>query len=226
MKKICLAIFILSAFTTYAQRLGQVSFPGGANLSYFSIQNDQNVLIRVSEDGKLLEFGTEVLADRGNYYAPKLQPFMGRVEYYGQDADSAYRGKVKSIGISSVTYYGAFEEAAKRGKLKSLGTLQFDYFSSFDDKSLQGKLKLFGTYPLDYYKSYENESLRGKLKSIGSMPITYYTVFDDKINAGKLKSIGTAPIAWYSMSDPVNMRGSLKSHTYRLNVSGIIFILQ
>lgn len=227
MKKFFVPLFIL-VFSTcvYGQRLGQVSFLNGANLSYFSIQNDQGVLIRVSEDGKLLEWGSEVLSDRGNYYAPKLQPFMGRVDYYSAESDSVFRGKVKSIGISPVTYYSAYDEATKRGKLKSFGSLQFDYFSTYDDKSLQGKMKLFGTLLLDYYRSFENESLKGKIKSIGNLPITYYTVFDDKINAGKLKSIGSAPIAWYSMSDPVYMRGALKSNNYRLNIGGMTFILR
>src|SRR5687767_13665142 len=85
-------ILLLSTAGT-CQQLSQVSFLDGANLSFFSVRTEQDVLIRISEDGKILEWGTEVLSDRYNYYAPKLQPFYARVEYFEQDSDSAYKGK-------------------------------------------------------------------------------------------------------------------------------------
>ncbi len=225
MKKILIVIttFLIVA-GTYAQKLSQVSFQSGANLSYFSFSTYHGDLIRVSADGNILEWGKEVMADRGNYYSPKLQPYMGRVEYYGHEADTTLKGKVKSIGVHSITYFGGHEEASKRGKIKSLGHIQFDYFSQFDDKSLQGKIKLIGNYTTDYYKQYENEAVRGKLKSIGNMPITYYTPFDDRYNAGKLKSIGTVSYTWYSEFD--RAKGALKSNNYRAIQGGITFVLR
>ena len=227
MKIFLLAISTLLLVTfSYSQKLSQASFPDGAKLSYFSVLTDQNVLIRISEDGKLLEWGAEVLSDRGNYYAPALQPFMGRTEDYKQEPDSVFNGKVKSIGSCFITYYGSQEEQNTRGKIKLLGNLQLDYFSKYDEKNMQGKLKVIGNLLLDYYRSYDNEAFRNKLKSIGSVPITYYSAFDDKYNAGKIKSIGTASYMWYSPNNHPTMRGGLKTNNYRQSISGITYILQ
>ncbi|HEY1114471.1 MAG TPA: hypothetical protein VGE66_12960 [Chitinophagaceae bacterium] len=220
-----IAFLLLFTLPAAAQKLGQVTFQGGRQLSHFSILTDQDILIRISPEGGILEWGTEVRADFANYYAPNLQPFMGRVEYYGAESvDSIFQGKVKSIGTAYFTYYGSHEEEQKRGKLKTIGMLQFDYYSRFDEKALQGKLRWVGNLALDYYRSYEDEAVRGKLKSIGNMPVTYYTAFDDKFNAGKLKSIGSIPYAWYSQYD--QGRGALKSNSYRQTISGIMMIVQ
>ena len=225
MKKFFIFLTILLLTTgASSQTLSQVSFLDGSNLSFFTVQTWQDVLIRISVDGKALEWGTEILSERGSFYAPRLQPFMGRVDYYGPEADSVVRGKVKSIGACSITYYGAYEEASKRGKIKSLGTMAFDYFSTYDEKNLRGKLKLIGNLTLEYYGFYENEAYRGKLKSIGSLPVTYYSAFDDKYNAGKLKGICSLSYTWYSQYD--RARGALKSNNYRQLVSGIMIILR
>ena len=219
---------ILFAFmlvlTGYGQQLTGVNFENGSNVSFFSFLTNQGVLLRVSVDGKLLEWGTEVLSDRGNYYAPKLQPFNVRTETYDVQADSAFRGKLKSIGTCFITYYSALDEEAKRGKIKTLGNLQLDYYSKYDEKTMQGKLKMAGSLLLEYYRQYENEAFRGKLKSIGSVPIAYYSAFDDKYNAGKLKSVGAVSYTWYSEFDQA--RGALKSNNYRQLISGITYILR
>lgn len=215
---------ILLTIQGYTQELKQVSFLDGANLSHLSVLIDYNVLVRISADGKILEWGTELLSDRGNYYARQLQPYMGRVEYYSPESDSAYRGKVKSIGTCSITYYGSFEEAGKRGKLKSMGPMTFDYFSNYDEKSLQGRLKQAGSLSMDYYRSYDMEAFRGKLKSLGSMQVTYYSAIDDKYNAGKLKSFGSANYTWYPEFD--RARGSLKSNNYRQPIGGLVIVLR
>jgi hypothetical protein len=226
MKKILslLSLVIISG-SVYSQQLSQVTFNQGAQFAYFSIATEQGVLIRISDEGKILEWGTEVMSDRYNYFAPKLQPFMGRVEYYGPRDDSVFRGKVKSIGTSYITYYDTFQVKAKVGKLRSIGNQYFDYFESYEDKNLGGKLKSIGSLTIDYYRSYENESLRGKLKQVGSVPISYYTVFDDRFNVGKIRSVGSTQYSWYSLSDPVGMRGGLKTNNYRQIVSGITYIL-
>jgi hypothetical protein len=220
---ILISILFFSTFSS-AQKLAQASFLDSRNLSFFTLQDDQGVLIRLSPDGKLLEWGSEIMADRGYYYAPKLQPYMGRVEYYGNDVDSAYGGKVKSIGISSITYYSSKDESMKRGKVKMLGMLNFDYYSGYEEKSMQGKLKLIGGLLLDYYRGYENEAYRGKLKSIGSTAIAYYSIFEDRYNVGKLKTIGPVTYSWYSEYD--RARGSLKGTNYRQNIGGVNFILR
>ena len=122
--KISLATLFLLFFpaAVFAQQLGQVTFSRSSSaLSYFSFVTDQGVLIRVSPEGKILEWGTEVLSDRGNYFAPKLQPFMGKVDYYGAADDSVFQGKVKSIGTCFITYYDSFQVKTKAGKVKMLG---------------------------------------------------------------------------------------------------------
>lgn len=225
MRKHSLVLFILLlTLNMQAQKLGQVTFREGGELSHFSMVTDQDVLIRVAPDGKILEWGYEILADRGNYYSPNLQPFMGRIEYYGAESDSIFQGKVKSIGTCYITYYSAQEEEFKRGKVKSMGMTLFDYYSRFDEKALQGKLRYIGNLSLDYYRSYEDQAVRGKLRSIGNMPITYYTVFEDKYNAGKLKSIASTPYTWYSQYDLA--RGALKSNSYRQSIGGIMMVLR
>jgi hypothetical protein len=216
-------LFTLSA---YSQQLSQVRLDNGATLAFFSIRTGQDVEIRLSPDGNLTEWGTEILSDRGYYYAPQLQPFLARTEYFDALSDSAFRGKVKSIGTCFINYYGAYEEEHKRGKLKSMGPLQFDYYSKYDEKNLQGKIKFIGNLIVDYYRSYENEAIRGKLKSIGSTAITYYSVFDDKYNVGKVKSIGPASYTWYSPFNSMYGGGGLKSNNYRQRISGVTYILQ
>lgn len=216
-------IFVFTA--AEAQELNQVTFSRSGALSYFSFMTDQGVLIRVSDEGRVLEWGNEVLSDRGNFYSPRLQPFMGKIDYYGQRDDSLFRGKIKSVGTCYFTYYDTFQVKSKIGKLKSLGNVYLDYFEDYEDKMLSGKLKQAGSLTLDYFRSYDDPSFRGKLRSVGSVPITYYSVFDDKINAGKLKSIGSAPYTWYSLYDRTDLRGALKSNNYRQIVSGITYIL-
>jgi len=215
--------FFLLTTCIYSQQLGQVTFSGGADLSYISFLTDQDVLIRITEDGKIIEWGKELLSDRYNYYAPRLQPFMGRVEYYGPESDSVFRGKIKSIGTCVLTYYGSYEENNKVGKLKTVGTLILDYYSNFENITLKGKLRFIGNLILEYYSSFVDEAFRGKLRSIGNTPITYYSSFEDKYIKGKVKSIGSVSYTWYSSFD---LRGGLKSGLFRQNIGGVIYILQ
>lgn len=218
-------LFLFFSVQCNSQQLEQVTISNGSNLAYFSFITDQSVLIRLSDDGKILEWGTEVLSDRGNFYARKLQPFMGRIEYYGQQDDSVFRGKVKSIGTCFLTYYDAYQVKTKVGKLRTVGNQNLDYFEEYEDKTLKGKLKSVGALSIDYYRSYENESYRGKLKSIGSLSITYYSAFDDRTNAGKLKSVGSVQYQWYGLGERLGMQGALKTNNYRQVISGITFIL-
>lgn len=218
-----LLTLLLNAFAN-GQKLSQVSFLDGSSLSHFTIRTDQDVLIRIGADGQIIEYGYEVMSYRGDYYAPQLQPFLGRIEYYGTESDPYFSGKLKSVGTAYFTYYGPHEEEQKKGKLKSIGRLEFDYYSRFDEKSLQGKLKLIGFHPLEYYRSYENEAVRGKLKSIGNMAVTYYTSLEGRYNIGKLKSIGGVQYAWYTPMDQA--RGGLKTYNYRANIGGITMVLR
>ena len=218
-------VLMLILNSSRSQELSQVTFSSGATLTYFTLSTDQGVLIRVAEDGRLLEWGTEVKAIRADFYAPKLQPFAGGVMYYGPEADSVSKGKVKMIGSTTITYYGPFEDETHKGKVKSVGRMIFEYYSKYDTKELRGKLKSMGSYQLTYFSPWENESYRGKLKSIGSSQITYYSNFDDRMNAGKIKSIGGVKYSWYSSFDNRNMSGGLKEGQYRQMINGVTYIL-
>jgi len=217
---------LLFSSCIFAQRLSQVSLAGTAGPSYFSLLVDQDVLIRITPEGKIIDYGTELLSQRANYYAPKLQPYLGRVEYYGPESDSAFKGKVKSIGTAAITYYGHYETDTKVGKLKSIGTITLDYYTNFDNIAFRGKLRFLGSLILEYYSSLENEALRGRLKAVGNTPIKYYSSFDDKYLRGKIKSIGTLVFEYYSSMDRTELRGSLKSGLYRPNIGGVTYVLQ
>ncbi|NOT50685.1 MAG: hypothetical protein HOP10_05365 [Chitinophagaceae bacterium] len=221
-----IACLFVVAVTSNAQQLSQVTFNNGAALSYFSLLTDQGVYIRISETGKALEWGTELMSNRGNIYAPRLQPFMGRVEYYGAEADSAVKGKVKSIGTTSLTYYGASETESKAGKLKTVGTLIIDYYSTYDNAILKGKIRSIGNYNIDYYSSFDEESLRGKLKTVNNTPVTYYSSFDDKLIRGQIKSIGSYTYTWYTSLDLNAAKGALKTGQYRQQIGSITYILR
>lgn len=226
MRRFFLAIpLVLCTGAGFSQKLGQVTFSGASNLSYFSVLTDQGVLIRISGEGQLLEWGTELLSYRADSYAPRLQPFQGRVDYYGPEADSAYQGKVKSIGTCAVTYYSHYEMNLKVGKLKSVGSLLLDYYDNYDNTARKGKLRFIGTLVLDYYPSIADETVRGKLKAIGNTPIEYYSSFEDKLIRGRIKSIGGVAYEWHTTYDS-QLRGTLKSNLYRQNIGGIIYILR
>ena len=210
-----------------AQQLAQVNFSGASHFSYFSFVTDRNILIRISDDGRILEFGTEEQSLRNsNYYSPNLQPYPGRVAFYGPESDSAARGKVKSIGSAEISYYGTGSMPFKMGKIRSVGSQQFDYFADFDNKALQGKVKSMGMISIDYYSSYENEAYKGKLKLVGNSAITYYSSFDDKFIRGKIKSIGGFNFSWYTSFDIPGYGGGLKSGLMRQTVNSVMYVLQ
>lgn len=228
MKKIILLLsFSLAHVISNSQELAQVTFSGGSTFSYFSLITDRTILIRISDQGSLLEWGTEESSFRNNnYYSPKLQPYPGRVEYYTKDADSLSRGKIKRIGSAVFTYYDYYETEERKGKIRSIGSLFFDYYNNFSDKLLRGKIKSIGSIQIDYYASFDNEAIRGKPKTIGSTAITYYTSFDDRLIRGKVKSIGTQQYQWYTSVDKVGYGGSLKNGAFRQNIGGVTYILQ
>lgn len=207
----------------FSQVLNQVSMSSGTTLTAFCFQTDQQVIIRVSPEGKILEWGTAMEQGRYGYYPGKLVPYMGRVDYYGNEADSAFRGKVKSIGSAMITYYASNQPGTEAGKLKSIGNAQLDYYMNYDNESYKGKLKTAGGLSISYYASFDNESFRGKLKSIGSTSITWLSNFDDKLNKGKLKSIGPVNYTWYSQFDRKEFQGTLKTGTYSQLINGITY---
>ena len=226
MKRLLLPVsFLLITIFTYSQELSQVTFSGGANFSSFSFITDQQIIIKISDDGKVLEWGNQ--QEAGRYYnnPGKLQAYMGRVDYYGSEGDSISKGKVKSIGTCSFTYYGASDMVEKIGKLRSIGRVTLDYYTNFENPAFNGKLKFAGNTLFSYYASYENEAFVGKLKTVANTSLSYYSTFDDKLIKGKIKSIGSYNYLWYSSFDSRNYQGGLKSGTLAQNVNGVIYII-
>lgn len=222
-----IASLLFFSFCASSQQLKQVSFSNASTLSWFTFSTDQDILVRVSEDGKILEFGNEVASERAtNYYSPKLQPYMGRVDYYGTEVDTINKGKIKNIGTCYITYYPATEVEEKRGKIKAIGRVMLDYYTRFDNPAYKGKLRTAGSYNLDYYSLTENEAVRSKLKSVGITRIVYNSSFDDKMIQGKVKSIGSVAYNWGTSLDAKGYGGALKSGSYRQNVDGITYILR
>jgi hypothetical protein len=226
MKKLFIAFLsILLVTCTYAQNLSHVKFTGGTTFSSFSFVTDQGIIIRISDNGKLLEWGVEADNRRYNYYPGMLDPYIGRVDYYGQEYDSIMRGKVKSIGTCLFTYYSATETNEKAGKIKMVGRTLLDYYDNYENPAFKGKLKFAGSQLLSYYSSYENEAFRGKLKAIASTSLTYYSTFDDKMIKGKIKSIGTSNYAWYTSNSSTGYGGGLKSGSVAQIINGITYII-
>src|SRR6516164_11160879 len=85
------AAFSLLFFHSYSQQLSQVTYSGGSTFSWFSLLTNENILIRISDDGKILEYGTEDQSlYNKDYYAQKLRPYQGRIDLYGNESDSAF----------------------------------------------------------------------------------------------------------------------------------------
>lgn len=221
-------LILLFCLPGQSQQLSQVMISGGSTISSVSFSTDQKVVIRISLDGGLLEWGTDPGPGRYNYYSGQLQPYMGRVDYYSaSEFDSLLRGKVKSIGTARITYYSATEEKSKAGKIKTIGTAALDYYSNFDNEAYRGKLKSAGYVALDYYPFTENEAYRGKLKSIGNTSINWYSTFDDKLIKGKVKSIGSFSYTWYSSHDSREFQGGgLKSGQPTQNINGVTYVVR
>jgi hypothetical protein len=209
-----------------AQQLSQVHLAGGKNLAFISFITDQKINIRISDQGQLLEWGMEQERGRYNYDLTRLQPYMGRVDYFGPETDSAFQGKVKSIGTTWFTYYNSFEPDFKKGKIKTIGNLPLDYFTQYENKALQGKLKSAGFTLFDYYSDYENEAYRGKLKKVGSDQITYHSSFDEKYIEGKVKNIGIHNFEWGTSFDQKGMQGALKNGNTARLINGIVYIVR
>ena len=227
MKRLFLQIpFLFLVSYSFSQTLSHITLSGGATLSSFSFLTNQKVIIKISPEGKVLEWGTELAPGRLGYYPGKLEPYIDRVTYYGQEVDSAYRGNVKSIGTCYLTYYGSLENKSQIGKIKMIGSVALEYFDNFENQEFRGKLKFVSNQMLSYYTSSENESYRGKLKSVGSTQLSYYSSFDDILIRGKIKSIGPVTYTWYTSFEISRYHGGLKSGTLSQSINGIIYYIR
>lgn len=206
------AIFSFFICTANAQTFSRVTFTRDGNLDFLSISLDGNVLLFLDKDGSIKKWGYDRFGARGqDNYSDELDPYVGRVDYYTQNDDPAFRGKIKYIGSYQLTYYASYDQEYLRGKLKSIGSISFDYYTSFDDNAFRGNIKSIGQNSVTWYSSFDNAGSRGKLKSIGNTQLTYYNLTDDKIYGGRVKSIGGTSYAWYGSFDRKDYQGGLKT---------------
>jgi hypothetical protein len=217
------ATFLFSV--SNAQRLSKITLANG-NSDIMSFLTDDAVFINVGMDGKVIDWGVESTSMYNNYPG-KLDPYMGRIEYYASTDNEDVRGKVKYIGLTSITYFTAGENEFFKGKVKSIGTIYFDYYDKFNDEAVKGKIKNAGTYTLSFYSSFDNEAFKGKLKNVGPSALTYYASFEDKAYKGKIKSIDNQKFTYYSSFDRREFQGSMKGGGQReYIINGIKYYLK
>jgi hypothetical protein len=225
-------LFFITALTTivssaFAQQLAQVILSNYGNSNYVSFLVDENIIVNVTLDGKIIQWGTEnTLRSQYAYnYPPTLDKYMGREEYYPATADGGSRGKVKYIGRTAFTYYSSDENEKWTGKIKSIGPTLIDYYASYEDTALRGNIKKAGSLAFTYFTSYDDVLFKGRLKSVGNTDITYYSSFDDKAFRGKVKSVGRELYVYYSSYDSRDYGGALKSGNRLSHFGGVKFFV-
>lgn len=208
-----------------AQRLSKVNIAEKGSKVTFAIMLDQDLVLELLQDGSLGRFGVDRYSGRAdaNYRETVFQNFDGRVEYYDNSVNEAFRGKLKYIGGTLINYYATYEDKDLVGKIKSIGSMNFNYYSKYDDALAAGKIKSVGQLLVTYYSNFENDGYKGKVKSIGNTGLTYFSSMDDKAFAGKIKSFNGNSFIYYSSMDQPAFRGALKSGNQLQMVNGITF---
>lgn len=227
MKKVLfIAVIMLMAITAFSQKLTQVIISNYNSSVTLTFLVDETVLVNITTDGKIIEWGTESIFWRGMYnYPPKLDKYMGREEYYPATDSTSPRGKIKYIGRTGITYYTAAENEKWAGKIKTIGPILFDYYLPYEDKALSGNIKNAGSTSFTYFSYFDNTAYKGKLRSVGTTSITYYSSFDDKAFRGKIKSIDRQQLVYYSSYDRREYSGSLKSGYTSFLFNGIKYFI-
>jgi hypothetical protein len=222
MKKLFFITGLMLLLTpAFAQKLAQIIVTNSNNSNIISFLVDETVMVNITPDGKIIEWGVENSL-RSKYYYPypaKLDKYMGKEEYYPTTANDGSREKIKYIGSTVITYYSSDDNEKWTGKLKTIGPIFFDYYASYEDTLMRGKIKNAGAVPFTWYGSFDDAAYKGKLKSVGSTSLTYYSSFDDKAFRGKIKSIDRQSFVYYSSYDRKDYSGSLKTG-YRILLFG------
>jgi len=148
MKKNLLIILLLLSQQIFAQKVGRITLTMGS-ADVITYEADKTLLINISKDGNIIGWGIE---DSWG----KLLKYMGREAYYSSTDDSAFRGKIKYIGMFQITYYASYDDQILKGKIKSIGSANFDYYMSFEDEAIRGKIKDIGATAFSYYPSFDN----------------------------------------------------------------------
>ena len=227
MKKLSFVVsFTFLLTSAFAQRLTQITLTNSGNTDVISFLVDETVIVNISKDGKVIDWGTEYNTIRTSTYPGKLDKYMGREEYYSSTENEAYRGKVKYIGRTAFTYYTSDESEALKGKVKTMGTNFFDYYTPYDDPAFKGNLKNAGPVSFTYFSSFDNDAFKGRIKTVGSTAITYYGSFDDKAFKGKVKSINRSLLTYYSSYDRVGYAGAMKTGSPVLYIDGVKYFIR
>ncbi len=213
MKKLFLPLLFAGiCYVAGAQKFSRVNFNESGDVETLGVELDEGVLVNISKEGTIIKFGVDIYRGVRENNQNILQDYVGRTEYYTENDNEAFRGKVKMIGRAIITYYSSTDNEAMVGKIKSIGNLKFDYFLLNENDAYKGKLKSIGSNNFTYYSSYDNEALRGKYKSIGNSTITYYSSVEDPGFKGKVKSIGSYQYTYHPMQYfQAGLRGRLKS---------------
>ncbi len=229
MKKILFSLaatlFLAPAF---AQSLYKISISDNGNVEKIAFEVETDVILNITTDGNIMSWGYDVFKSRGGEnYLDKMEPYVGRVEYYTEDDNEAFRGKVKAIGRTRITWYASYEGDAFKGKLKSIGSSNMiQYYDTYEDEAYRGKIKSIGANNITWYASYNNEAYRGKLMSIGSTQVTYYSSTDDKAYKGKIKTLGGTTFTYYSSLERQDYRGRIKSGMQTQFINGIKYFVK
>lgn len=226
MKRIVTFIgLLLSLQAVNAQSLAQVSLTQNAKSALLSFETADHALVNIDKTGMLLNWGTENTQRMLSRFPQKLDPYMGRVDYYTDIDDVALRGKVKYIGATAITYFASYEKENLAGKVKSIGNINFTYYEPYEDKVYAGNIQQAGNVTLNYYGSFDNDAIKGNFKSIGNIQLTYYSSFDDKSLAGKIKSIDGNVFTYYSSFERKEFNGIMKSGFITKTIQGVKFIV-
>lgn len=227
MKKLSFVIsFTLLLTSAFTQRLAQITLTRSANSDIISFLVDETVIVNMTKDGKVIDWGIENNTVRTNNYPGRLDKYMGREEYYPSSENEAYRGKVKYIGRTIFTYYTSDESETLKGKVKTMGTNLFDYYTSYDDAAFKGNLKNAGPLSFTWFSSFDNDAYKGRIKTVGSTILTYYGSFDDKAFRGKIKSIGQSSFTYYSSYDRIGYNGIMKTGSPIMYIDGIKYFIR
>jgi len=225
MKRTLLLIFFFAgiAVSASAQRLATVKLTNSGNFDKFVFEIGESVILNVSREGELMSWGVDPYIGYGENYQNRLEPYTGKVMYYSPNDDSAYRGKIRSIGMTTITYYSSYEYQELKGKIKSIGKISIDYHLGYENEAFRGAIKNIGPQLVSWYSSFDNDGYKGKLRSLGSVSLTYYSSFDDKNFQGKIKSIDRNSFTYYSSFDRAEYRGGYKTGSPIVFADGVKF---
>lgn len=227
MKKIVLAIASLIILqVTSAQRLSRIIFTNTGQLEAIEYELPENVILKLSKDGNIMSWGVNRYAGRDDIIREQLDPYVGRVEYYTDNVNEAFRGKIRSIGQVTITYYASYDNPAFAGKIQSIGRNNVDYYTLQENEAYRGNIKSIGSDRFDWYSTFDLDDLKGKLKSVANNAITYYSSMDDKYIRGKVKSIGGLTYTYYTSFDRQELRGYMKSGQAIRTINGLKFMVK